>query len=50
MRGDEHDWHTWNFSYPSLQVLITGSHNIYSVLLDPFHNAVIRIGAFMIAF
>ena len=50
MRSDVHDGCPWHLSDPSLQVLVTGSHDIASVLFDSIYDAVISVGAFVIAF
>ncbi len=50
MRSDVHDRNTRHFPDSSLQVLITRTHNIHSVLLHSLNDTVVSIGAFVVAF
>ncbi len=50
MRSDIHNGHTGHFPDPPFQIFIARPHNINSVLLDSFHNTIISVGAFMVAF
>lgn len=50
MRDDIHDGHSWDFSYPSLQILIACGNNETAMLLYPLHDAIISISALVCAF
>ena len=50
MRLNIHNWHSRTLPNPSLQILITCSHNKTSVLSHPLYDTVISISPFMTAF
>jgi hypothetical protein len=49
VRCDVHDGHSWNFSYSPLEVLVAGGHDVASVLLDAVDEAVVGVGALVVA-
>lgn len=47
---DKHDGDTRDLSNPPLEILVAGGHNVHSVLSDSFNDAVVSVGALVVAF
>lgn len=49
MRPNVHDWYARNFANAPLEVLVACSYNVALMLRHALHDAVIGVGALMLA-
>ena len=49
VRHDVHDWHPWNLPDAAFEVLVTGGDDEAAVLADAFDDAVVGVGAAVLA-